>query len=51
MPSDPLKTALDIKQNQESQSHKWLVQNNVTNNGTVKLNSVVTNKTISCNLG
>jgi len=32
MPSDLLKTELDVKHNQESQSHKWLVQNNVTNN-------------------
>ena len=32
MPSDLLKTELDTKHNQESQSHKWLVQNNVTNN-------------------
>lgn len=32
MPSELLKTELDIKQNHESQSHKWLVQNNVTNN-------------------
>jgi len=32
MPSDLLKTELDIKHNQASQSHKWLVQNNVTNN-------------------